>query len=566
MKRQIILIIASCMLLLVCGLGSEIDSSIKLSHESGFYDDDFYLEILAPTKEIYYTLDGSEPNRDSIKYEEPIYIADASSNENLYANLENVSTRLLKDLIEEHSELEYNPPFAVSESNVDKGTMLRVVYYDVCNQVSKIENAIYFVGFLNKDVYTSYKTMSIITNPDNLFDDKIGIYVNGETFESYLENNIKTGDYRQEYWWWDANYHQSGKEWERPANIILFNEESTNVLNKDVGIRIQGNSSRTMYPKSLNIYSRIEYDETRDMGIALWDNSVYVPDNFTLSSSGQDIYTKSYDRLAAELCQNLNVSTFNFELYNMFLNGEYWGTYHIAEKYTENYFKHYYNIDSNQLVFFKGGEIEIGTGADSAEAINLRDFTRSTDFTVDSNYEYLWTEFDKESTIDYFALMIYFARTGDWWPMGDNNGLWKSRDIIDNQYQDGKWRWVVYDMNSSSFNEARSNHDTINDVRKRIPWFDALCYNEDFTAILSKRLYELLDKEFNESAILTLIDNYVAESEDAMELHYNRFFDGDFDMFYTRIESMRDFFIGRDENIKNHIYNNFGYTYEDLFE
>ena len=36
---------------------------IIFSKESGFYEDEFKLYIFAPTEEIYYTLDGSDPTK-----------------------------------------------------------------------------------------------------------------------------------------------------------------------------------------------------------------------------------------------------------------------------------------------------------------------------------------------------------------------------------------------------------------------------------------------------------------------------------------------------------------------
>lgn len=38
-------------------------SNLLFSKPSGFYEDPFTLEISAPTSEIYYTLDGTEPVR-----------------------------------------------------------------------------------------------------------------------------------------------------------------------------------------------------------------------------------------------------------------------------------------------------------------------------------------------------------------------------------------------------------------------------------------------------------------------------------------------------------------------
>ena len=63
-----------------------------LSHTSGFYEDDFLLTITAQAgAEIYYTLDGSVPDRNSLRYEEPLLITDSSQNPNVYSMRTDVS-------------------------------------------------------------------------------------------------------------------------------------------------------------------------------------------------------------------------------------------------------------------------------------------------------------------------------------------------------------------------------------------------------------------------------------------------------------------------------------------
>ena len=42
---------------------NSVNSKIFISKKSGFYDEEFYLNIYAPSDEIYYTLDGSEPTK-----------------------------------------------------------------------------------------------------------------------------------------------------------------------------------------------------------------------------------------------------------------------------------------------------------------------------------------------------------------------------------------------------------------------------------------------------------------------------------------------------------------------
>lgn len=59
---------------------------IYFSRESGLYNDEFDLKISSIGGTIFYTLDGSVPTCNSIKYDGPIHISDASENDNVYSN------------------------------------------------------------------------------------------------------------------------------------------------------------------------------------------------------------------------------------------------------------------------------------------------------------------------------------------------------------------------------------------------------------------------------------------------------------------------------------------------
>ena len=98
-----------------------LDYEIGFSSESGFYDEPFSLKIEGGgSYDIFYTLDGSEPTRDSIAYRpgDMIAIADASENENILSNRTDISAG--------YSEYASNPHgFAVPDQKVDKCTIVR---------------------------------------------------------------------------------------------------------------------------------------------------------------------------------------------------------------------------------------------------------------------------------------------------------------------------------------------------------------------------------------------------------------------------------------------------------
>ena len=156
-KKCVIMIGTMIILVLACGIKNKTDlkylyagvvygsknqvgSELFFSKSNGFYEDSFYLDIYAPTEEIYYTLDGSEPTKESLKYTESLLIKDASENENIHSMREDLSAGFIAE------EEKYQTP----DYLIDKCTILKAVYYDENGVKSKTEERVYFVGFDEK--------------------------------------------------------------------------------------------------------------------------------------------------------------------------------------------------------------------------------------------------------------------------------------------------------------------------------------------------------------------------------------------------------------------------------
>ena len=520
---------------------NEIDGKILFSKKSGFYDENFFLNIYAPTDEIYYTLDGSEPTKDSLKYEEPILIYDASINENTNSMREDYSGQFLLE----------NGMYHAPNYLIDKCTVLRAVYYDQYGNRSKTEEQIYFVGYQLKSGYQDVNIISITAEPEGLFSDETGILVLGDTFEEYkkvVPNYLEKADYS-----WEGNFHNRGFEWERVASAQVFNTDKELVLSQVVGLRIQGGVSRAYYPNSLNLFARDEYSGSNELGYDFFDTG-YYPQRVTLASGGNDYRGKMKDRLGAELSKDLNFSTMNYEPYVLFLNGEYWGFFYLAEKFDENYIEHYYGINKDNVVIFKNSILEVGLPEDQPVYSEMRDFISNADMTDEENYQKACELIDMQSFIDYYAAEIYMARNGDW-PHG-NYALWRSRGVSEKPYEDGKWRWMLFDVNTSAFMDYLSEHDTIAYAKENCPLFANLCNNEQFRKDFADKLREMRDAYFAEDLVNAKLDEYKALMSEPMEKHYQRFFGMSNDKFNETRSGMRGFAYSRQAYIETMLLQN----------
>ncbi|WP_051411571.1 CotH kinase family protein [Ruminococcus flavefaciens] len=253
-----------------------------------------------------------------------------------------------------------------------------------------------------------------------------------------------------------ANYNQKGAEWERPANIEIF-ENGKSVVSQDVGIRTKGAASRAWPQKSFNIFARqdygkssVEYDLFDGEATKAKNNKVIDTfDGFTIRNGGNDNMAGFFrDSIAQSLVTDRDMATQATSECILFIDGEFWGIYQLMEKYNSDYFKSHYGIKKNDVCFIKNNSLEDGNDQDLSEWNNLLGNLSRVDMTLDENYQRACAELDIQSFIDYFAAQIYWANHD--WP-NNNTGVWRSNAVDpENPYADGKWRMVLFDTEYSS--------------------------------------------------------------------------------------------------------------------
>lgn len=541
---SIVLVIVIALLEYRSGKNKEKFEEVKeltFSRESGFYEEEFELEIEAGSGTIYYTLDGSIPDRNSIKYEEPILIKDASENDNVYSMRTDVSTGFDREEIEKISS-DY-PGYCVPDYKIDKATIVRAVSYNELGQHSDVKTASYFVDFSHKNGYEGMNILSVVTEPSNLFDYETGIYVTGRAYDDYVKEYRGGEEYywREEFWTlWLANYRNRGIKWERNASCQFFDRSRQLVCDQECGIRIHGGASRGYNPKSLNIYARMEYDGYKSLQNDFFGTN-YFASAVTLFQGGNDVKAKARDFLVSTAIKDLNISTMNFEPYVLFLNGEYWGWYWLNEKYNADYLEFYYEVDANNIIMIKNGGLEEGEEEDIQYYEKMIELCSQCDVTKDANYEKVCEVIDIESYIDYYAVMIYIGRTGDW--PDSNYALWRVKKSEKSPFGDGKWRWMIFDLNSTGFS---FDIDPIGYVMDNDKVFNNLMENETFRAQLLLKIKELADTVFCFEKMNESINKYQDFISEPMRKNDKRFFgDDSLAEFNSEIEILRYFFAER---------------------
>lgn len=486
------------------------------SQGSGFYDAGFNLTLTAKSGcTIYYTTDGSDPTTASEKYTSAIPVRDVSSEPNVYAARTDIGDS-------------YTPP----SEPIDKAIIVRAIAVDANGNVSDIVTNSYFVGYEQGGYARSMRVISLVTDPDNLFDYETGIYVTGKIRAEQGQTGFNPmGGIVP------ANYTQSGREWERPAHITVF-EQGKATYSAGVGIRIHGAYTRSAAQKSFNLYARSDYGTTKleydFFNGALTDvngKAITKFDKLTLRNGGNDNKTLVRDRLNQELLADRSFGTQEQTLCCVFLDGEFWGAYNIVEKIGKEYVADHYDVKEKDVCFVKTDELSDGSEQGWADYESLKADVLAQDFTAAGVYEKYAALIDMQSLADYLATETILANSD----FGNNNyALWKTETVdASRPYADGKWRFVLFDTEYGQglYSQSNSSSETFQKLQQyanQDEWlpklFIGLVKNcEEFRTLYLRCYFDQCNEYYNANTAVAKLDALETEYLPGLIETYNRF-------------------------------------------
>lgn len=461
---------------------------IVANYDSGFYDAPLLVELGSAAGDIYYTLDGTEPSLESSLYTGPIEVKDISSNQNLYSAREDLSI------------INYFIPY----EPVDKATILRAVCLNKNGEkLSKELIRTYFIDYGTKKGYGTVSTISLTTNPDNLFGYEHDIYVLG------LVNDLvkdRIGQVEYEYARTPANYNRTGKNWKRPAYIEYYDKNGLLVYAQNVNIGIHGAYTRFNSQKGLNIFAL-------DGEYIFDDWSCLKLKSIELRSALEFTPTKLREVYIQKLTEERDVLTSPSEPVQLFIDGEYWGLYNLQERVSVDAVAATYNLNSEDIVLMRCGELVSDDEQYESCWDEVERYIIENDMSDVVCYERANELIDMQSYIDYCMIEVYCGNIDS---ISNNYAMWRTINTdIDSEWADCRWRWILYDLDeglggeaavvTDSFKEGNFGHHVLDDEM-----FCSLMANECFRQQVAATMLELSENCFEKDKALKLLDELEA--------------------------------------------------------
>lgn len=463
--------------------------TIAFVQQDYFYSDTVYIEIVSDKPcDIYYTLDGSDPDKSKDLYRDKI-------------KLESDETSTL---------------YCIKA----KG------YYEDGSETDTIVHS-YFVG---KDVHNRFNTLvfSVISDPYNLYDYENGILIEGKLRDDFIKDNpfknIEPPD--------PANFNIRGRESEREVYLEVLEPDGSVIASQKAGIRVYGGWSRANLQKSLKIYARKEYDTVNNKL-----RYEFFPNRRSAKQDGTII--DSFKRLVLRNCGNDNGFAFiRDELFQtlagqagykdyqavrpvvLFINGDYRGHLWLHEVYCDEYFEEHYGEYTGNFEILEGGETFKKVNEDESNSYAISDYEKAysyayMDLKDDKIYKQLCELIDVENYLSYYALQIFIGNED--WPH-NNYKVYRYYAAEGEEYReapfDGKWRYLLHDLDysfgiygtDSSWDNLTKYASKSGSFRKDSPLFNQLLQRDDCQEFFVKKTLDLINGAFSSKNLNKVVD------------------------------------------------------------
>ncbi len=281
--------------------------------------------------------------------------------------------------------------------------------------------------------------------------------------------------------------------------------------------KLSGMDSRKEPQKSISIYLRKRYGQSF-VNYPFFPTNTYTRySSLLLRNAGEDPKgVRIMDAAISRIVEGeMDLDKQAYRPVVVYLNGSYYGLYNLREKLNGDYVESKFGIDNDSVNLIKYYSAVNGSTKDYN---NIVSYINNHNMANKDNYEYVKKQVDVQELINYWIVESFFGNTD----LG-NIRYWKAKE-------NGKWRWMLYDMDWSLWNmgldmgypiksgripAATYLSSSINIVRK-------LYKNSEFKDLYLKSVAKYLKTTFKPDRMKKIVDELAKEIENEMPYHINK--------------------------------------------
>ncbi len=421
--------------------------AVVITPSSGFFAGPVavHLEASLSGSAVYYTLDGSDPTVGGEAYTAPL--------------------------------------------EVDETTVLRAVALRDGVVVSAVTTATYLV-----DESTDLPVVSLVTDPVHLWDAATGIYTNAPARAAWIRS-------------W-------GRAGEQPVTIQGLSPEGELEFSVGAGLRVRGGEGPPEAAKrSFELYFRAEYGP-RELAYPLFGlRPGQTYDRLVLRAEAQDswqcgeepqcvgnaVYVR--DQLVRDLHGAMGQKAAQGRWVVLYLNGVYWGLYHLAEHVDESFL----------TTHFDASEWYTHAAGSSHRWHLFVDWLRDADLSMEAEYERVVQQLDIESFTSFIILRLWSGDTAwgnhNWYAARPRRGT------------DTRWRLFLRDADVPSGLYGLPSRQAVRGNETRgalIPILASLLANPQYQAYFTAEIERHLAGALATASVRERLDALAAELRPAM--------------------------------------------------
>ena len=338
----------------------------------------------------------------------------------------------------------------------------------------------------------------------------------------------------------------------------FYGEDGAQQIAQECLFKLSGHGSRVeMAQKAFSLRARKEYGDGWFRAALFTGRDYDRYKSVVLRASGQDgNATFMMDSILTSLAADTGVYYQETEVCRVYINGEYWGVYNLRERGSPEslcQFHGWADPDSVNLLEGSGSEMSVsqGSGGDFKDVLS---WARNHDLSDDRNVALLGERVDIDNLLNYAALQIYV-----------NNQDLDNVRCYNNPAGDGKWRWVLYDLDLA----YQVDHNTVRDwlrggmigsiTRQDNTLFSRLMKNDAVRERFLRRMGELLSTTFSAEGVIARIDARCALLEPEMERHCRRW-GWSVSTWKSACDRMRRYALERPVKLRKYLISAFGLT------